>query len=115
MKCNSLHLRLVLDNLITNTLKYSKSRVVIKVVVAQDITSIIFDNDGECISKEQSQFVFLPFARLDDSRSSQTGGVGLGLAIAKAAAEQMNASLALSESALEGTCFEVKLPNQQKL
>ncbi|MFY8299466.1 ATP-binding protein [Pseudoalteromonas sp. SS15] len=115
IKCNSLHLRLVLDNLITNTLKYSKSKVVIKVVIAQGITSIFFDNDGECISKEQSQFVFLPFARLDDSRNSKTGGVGLGLAIAKAAAEQMNASLVLSESNLEGTCFEVKLPNQQKL
>ena len=49
---------------------------------------------------DRREEVFMPFARLDRSRSRDTGGFGLGLAIAKQSLEMRSGSIRVSDSGL---------------
>lgn len=75
-------LKRVFNNLIENAVKYAGNA---NVSLARDkdhfIVTII--DDGPGIPPDQLEKVFLPFYRGDNSRSRQTGGTGLGLAVAK--------------------------------
>ncbi len=70
---------------------------------------ISFCNKGAVIPKQQLEAVFEKFYRLDASRSTQTGGAGLGLAIAKEIVNAHQGSI-YAESSEEKTVFTVILP-----
>jgi len=55
--------------------------------------------------------IFQPFYRLDRSRDRETGGFGLGLAIARKAITLHGGAIEVSESALGGAKFSMKLPS----
>jgi len=62
------------------------------------------------IPKQLKSRLFDPFVRGDESRSREgEGGLGLGLSITKKLVEKMGGSLALSESAEDGTLFVISL------
>ena len=66
-------------------------------------------NEGDTIPQERLIRIFEQFYRLDVSRSSSSGGAGLGLAIAKEIVELHHGQIsANSENGI--TCFEVMLP-----
>jgi len=71
---------------------------------------IAVEDDGPGIAPEDRERIFEPFVRLDPSRSRETGGAGLGLAIARAAIEGHGGTIALSDSAGGGTRATVTLP-----
>jgi len=75
----------VLDNLISNAIKYGKEAGKVDIIVKYDDTSITTKivNYGVTISKQDLPYIFEKFYRSDASRSSNTGGTGLGLAISK--------------------------------
>ena len=54
---------------------------------------------------DDRETIFIPFARLDKSRSRKTGGLGLGLPIAKAAATKMAGNIIVGQSPLGGAMF----------
>jgi len=72
-----------LENLVLNGLHYSGSLVLIRVVQYVDRLQISVIDDGPGIPEQDLERIFEPFVRLDESRSRESGGVGLGLAIVR--------------------------------
>ena len=74
---------------------------------------MIFENHGAKIPEPKQQMIFQKFYRLDEARSSRTGGAGLGLAIAKELVELHGGKIWV-DSSEERTQFCVQLPLRTK-
>lgn len=102
----------VFDNIIRNAISYSYDKTPIHISAkktAEDMVQIRVRNHGKEISPHKLSHIFEKFYRLDDSRSSGTGGAGLGLAIAKEIVELHQGTIeAVSNE--KYTEFIVKLP-----
>lgn len=100
----------VFNNILKNATAYSKDDSVIDITanLSEDVVSIVFENDGN-IPKDKLATIFEQFYRLDDARSSDTGGAGLGLAIAKEIIVQHGGQI-YAESNDNSTIFTVELP-----
>lgn len=68
-------------NLLDNAQRHAQSRVDVELRSDGRIVELVVTDDGPGIERQDRQRIFEPFARLDESRSRQDGGVGLGLAI----------------------------------
>jgi signal transduction histidine kinase len=97
-RCRPDGLRRALRNLIENAVRYAGGADVRLVADDRDVT-IIVEDDGPGIPVEHVEEVFAPFFRLEASRSRETGGVGLGLSIARAIARQHGGDIILSQRA----------------
>lgn len=76
----------VFDNIIRNAISYSYDDTPILISASRqgsDMAQIRIRNHGKEIAPHKLAHIFEKFYRLDDARSSKTGGAGLGLAIAK--------------------------------
>lgn len=102
---NPVYLRLLIDNFIKNAINYAKSRVVIRIGAQSNQLVISVEDDGPGIPEQDRENIFIPFARLDKSRTRATGGLGLGLAIAKAASDKMNGDITVDDANLGGAKF----------
>ena len=71
---------------------------------------IVFDDDGPGIAPEKHEDVFKPFYRIESSRNQATGGVGLGLTIARDAIRVHGGDIALEESPKGGLRVRLRLP-----
>lgn len=98
----------VFDNLIRNACNYSYPDTEIQCSLKKENDSIVcrIKNHGKTISKEKMGRIFEQFFRVDSSRSSTTGGAGIGLAIAKEIVERHGGSIE-AESAEESITFTV--------
>lgn len=107
--CRPNALKRALSNLIDNAVKYGKAAR-----VAIDATSnsieITIDDEGPGIPDAELSRVFEPFYRLDASRSRETGGVGLGLAIALSVVQAHEGEIILSNRPTGGLRALIKLP-----
>jgi len=65
---------------------------------------------GQGIPIEEIGFIFERFYRVDKSRSSKTGGMGIGLSITKAIIERHDGTITVYSKVGEGTTFEIHLP-----
>lgn len=74
--------RRALDNIIGNALRYG-TRCKVTISASDKYATILVEDDGPGIAEEFFEHVFKPFKRLDPSRNNKTGGVGLGLTIAR--------------------------------
>lgn len=101
----------VFNNILKNAIAYSDRNSTIKVCVtnSEEKTWIQFINHGDPIPEHKLNAIFEKFYRLDSSRSSSTGGAGLGLAIAKEIVTAHEGELLVTSSA-EQTVFTVILP-----
>ncbi len=99
------------DNLINNAVKYGSDGKQIKVDLeaADEGVTIRITNYGKVIPEAELEMIFDKFYRVEQSRSLDTGGAGLGLAIAKSIAEIHGGSIR-AQSSLNGTVFQVWLP-----
>jgi signal transduction histidine kinase len=75
-------LKRAIGNIIGNALKYA-SQVDVEVRQTSGGAEVIVRDDGPGIPSDRIESVFAPFVRLEDSRNKETGGVGLGLTIAR--------------------------------
>ena len=101
----------VLDNLLRNAAYYATpgTRILLALRAQSDGVQVLVQNRGKTIPKEKLDRIFERFFRLDESRSSNTGGAGLGLAIAKEIVEQHGGSI--SAASADGVIsFTVSLP-----
>jgi len=91
-------LRRILANLIDNALKYGKSA---RVILAREdgFASIAVEDDGPGFNPQEADLLLEPFVRAEPSRARNTGGAGLGLAVAVTLAEAHGGTIALSNHA----------------
>lgn len=101
----------VFDNLLRNAIAYCDKGTAIRIQAKerhQEI-EIVVANEGEKIPEEELSAIFEKFYRVDGSRSSKTGGAGLGLAIAKEIVELHHGTIRAESDEWE-TRFIVTLP-----
>ena len=108
---DSTRLRQVLDNLVSNAIKYTdKGWVFLKVsvranVCGQALLKISVRDSGVGISKDQSQIIWGRFERLDHSTTRKADGFGLGLAITRKLLSLMGARIQLESKLGSGSDF----------
>jgi two-component system osmolarity sensor histidine kinase EnvZ len=98
-----------LTNLVSNALRHG-DRVEMRAVRGRTSVEITVDDDGPGIPDDKHEDVFRPFLRLDESRNVDTGGVGLGLTIARDIARSHGGDVTLAASPLGGLRVLVRLP-----
>ena len=98
-----------LGNLMNNALRYGEEVWVILRHSKTHIYVTVEDN-GPGIPPHKLEDVFKPFFRLDSSRNTSTGGVGLGLSIARDIIRNQGGDITLSTSSHGGLKAEVRLP-----
>ena len=101
----------VFNNILKNAVAYSYPNTPITIRASRNKDKILlsFENHGKNIPKEKLDSIFEKFFRLDSSRRSNTGGAGLGLAIAKEIVELHGGSIS-ARSQDERVTFTVELP-----
>lgn len=105
----------VFDNLLRNAAAYGKpgTEVLIQARGSGGTMTIVFTNEGPQIPQKKLEMIFEKFYRIDDSRSSKTGGAGLGLAIAKQIVELHGGAITATSDSRH-TRFIVSLPSGQE-
>ncbi|WP_137665232.1 sensor histidine kinase [Enterococcus hulanensis] len=102
----------VLVILLDNALKYTedKEKIILQSEISNDNWLIEVKNNGPSISDEDKRHIFERFYREDRSRSKETGGYGLGLAIAKQIITQHKGKLTVRDWEPRGVVFQIRLP-----
>ena len=106
-------LRIVINNVLSNALKYSDPEGgPVRVVLdsADGSVMVSFHDRGVGIAADDLAYVFEPFYRADRSRTKETGGYGIGLSLAKRIVEAHGGSIEVSSEVGEGTSVLVTLP-----
>ncbi|MDX1400446.1 MAG: ATP-binding protein [Kiloniellales bacterium] len=109
--CRPTALRRAINNLVSNALRYGGSAK-LKVLQKANEAVILVEDDGPGIPEEKLARVFEPFVRLEDSRSSETGGLGLGLAIARTILRSQGGDITLSNLTDGGLQARISLPSK---
>jgi signal transduction histidine kinase len=101
----------VLGNLLDNAERHAASTITVRLAHDTQHREAVLDvqDDGPGISQEDHQRIFERFTRLDDARARDTGGAGLGLAIAQRIATAHHSTLEITPSA-RGAHFTLRLP-----
>jgi signal transduction histidine kinase len=101
--------RRILGNLLDNALKYAgHARVELK--IDNDLALAIVEDRGPGVPPGMEEAIFEPFRRLEPSRNRRTGGVGLGLAIARNLARGHGGDIVLEPVEGGGARFVFSLP-----
>lgn len=100
-----------LNNILENALRYAQHEITISADKSREKISLIIDDDGPGIQPEHYTDAFKPFFRVDVSRNSQTGGVGLGLSIVRSLMKTQGGSVRLSQSPQKGLRVTLTLPS----
>lgn len=112
---NPLALRRTVVNLLENAVRYSaKKPVAVSYQCDRQAATIRIADQGPGIPEDKLELVFQPFYRLEQSRSSETGGSGLGLSIARQLADANNIQIHLHSIEGRGTTAEIILPSQEQ-
>ena len=111
LTANPMALRRIITNLIDNAARYGSGRVKVTISPDSNGTSIVhIDDNGPGIGEENRTVIFERFSRLDESRSRQSGGTGLGLAMVAELTADHHGTIEISESPLGGARFTLSLP-----
>lgn len=98
-----------LTNLVENALRFGDN-VAIRAGRREDMIEIAVDDDGPGIPEDKREEVFKPFVRLEASRNPETGGVGLGLSIARDVLRGHGGDVVLDRSPMGGLRAVVQMP-----
>ncbi len=98
-----------LTNLVANAVRYG-GHVAVRAGRRGDTAEVIIDDDGPGIPHDKRDDVFKAFLRLEGSRNPATGGVGLGLTIARDVARSHGGNVLLEDSPLGGLRARLRLP-----
>jgi PAS domain S-box-containing protein len=112
LKSSKLYVREILQNFITNALKYTaKGQVTIKASAAPDGVSFAVEDSGIGISKADQERVFDKFYRSEDFRTRQANGTGLGLYVTVKLARLVHAEVDLKSELNKGSTFTIFIPD----
>ncbi len=110
--CEPKFMARAVQNLVRNALRFAKSRVEVHVDSQNNRYFIHVDDDGPGIPEADHARLFVPFARLEESRSRDSGGSGLGLAIVQRIAEWHGGKAVISTSSLGGARITIEWPQR---
>ena len=99
----------MVKNLLLNAFKYATHKAVLNITKQDHRVILEIDDDGTGIPFDAREKIFMPFARLDTSRTRSTGGYGLGLAYVKLMAEFHDGKAFVVTSPLGGARFVVSI------
>ena len=98
-----------ITNILTNSHRYA-NKAFVNMGIQNNFLEITIDDDGPGIPEDKRDEVFKAFYRLDASRNSQTGGVGLGLTITKDIVLAHGGEITLENSPQKGLRVRLKFP-----
>lgn len=116
---NSLYLRQIIMNIITNAIKYNKENGTVKISVSETLSKsnagfadvrFVCEDNGIGMSKEFQKEMFEPFAQENDFVISHSGGVGLGLPIVQKLVKKLGGKISVESEKGKGTKFEITIP-----
>ena len=99
-----------LRNLVDNALRHCETEVLLSSRTEGSNIVVSVSDDGPGVADADADRIFDRFVRLDDARTRDTGGAGLGLAIASEIASKHGGSIRLSDSDGPGATFELRIP-----
>ena len=102
------------ENVVRNALRYAELKVALCVETEEQYWKITVDDDGPGLSDDECEAIFAPFYRASLARDRESGGVGLGLAIAKAAVDLHHGSIVANRSKRGGLHVEITLPRSSR-
>jgi signal transduction histidine kinase len=97
-------------NLVDNAVRHARQQIVVTLVAEDGCALLVVEDDGPGVPEGDRDRVFERFFRLEDARSRDEGGAGLGLALVAGVAAAHGGSVAVTGSSLGGARFEVQLP-----
>lgn len=112
MKANDGQMKELLNNLITNAIKYNKPGGIVKIIITKEgnNANFIVEDTGVGIPEESKARVFERFYRVDKGRSKKMGGTGLGLSIVKHIVNYYGGTINLESELGKGSKFTVRIP-----
>jgi len=112
LQSSKLYVREVLQNFITNSLKYTeKGSVMIGAKATQGGVIFTVSDTGIGISKGDQEKIFDKFFRSEDFRTRQTSGTGLGLYVTMKLARLLHAEISVESELNHGSTFTIAIPN----
>lgn len=109
LPCQPVAIRRAFSNLIDNACKYGEeARVSLSDHI--DMIEVLIGDRGPGIPADQVELAFAPFRRLEGSRNRESGGVGLGLSIARDVVHGHGGSITLESNQPVGLLVRVRLP-----
>ncbi|MBT1095803.1 HAMP domain-containing sensor histidine kinase [Streptomyces sp. Tu102] len=103
----------VLTNLLDNARRHARSAVTLTVRREGEWVVAAVADDGDGVAEADRERIFERFVRLDEARSRDDGGAGLGLAIARDVAVRHGGTLTVGRAPAGGALFELRLPQAQ--
>ena len=107
--CRPTAMRRAVSNLIENAVKYGQKAEVSLVPEAESVV-ITVEDEGPGIPRGEREKVFEPFYRLESSRNRDTGGVGLGLSVARSIIREHGGDIELANRTGGGLSVRLELP-----
>jgi PAS domain S-box-containing protein len=109
-------LRQVLDNLVSNAIKYSPGGGTVEIGGTSDVNTVTVyvRDEGEGIAERDQARVFERFYRVDGKLSRRTQGTGLGLYLAKAIIQAHHGVIAVESTPGKGSVFYFTIPQRQE-
>lgn len=107
---NEALLEQVVRNLVDNAARHASARVLLSLNIVDGQALLAVDDDGPGVPAAERERVFERFVRLDEARTRDSGGSGLGLSIVREIVHVHGGTIGISDSTLGGARFEVRLP-----
>ncbi len=109
IRCRPMGLKRAIRNILENAMAYGR-RARVFIEHRRGDVAIVIDDDGPGIPCRDMERVFSPFVRLENSRNTETGGVGLGLAIARSIVRSHGGDITLQNRPEGGLRVTITLP-----
>lgn len=102
----------IVENIFTNALKYSSSKVLITLVVDENFITLCVDDDGDGIAEENREMIFNMFSQEYEGKNiKEKSGTGVGLHLVKLLCENNQFEIKVETSSeLGGASFQIKIP-----
>jgi signal transduction histidine kinase len=112
IRANCKWVKIILDNLVSNAIKYSPEGVPVQVdlEIRESAVRVKVTDQGPGILPEERPLLFRQFSRLSSRPTGGESSSGLGLYIVKTMADKLGGSVGVDSDPGQGSCFWVELP-----
>ncbi|MBD3290639.1 response regulator [candidate division KSB1 bacterium] len=116
MLCDSGEIEIILNNLISNAVKYNRQKGSVNIALSQqdDLVTISVKDTGIGMSEEEASRLFQEFVRIRNEQTKNIQGSGLGLAIVKKIVDLYHGTIEVKSTPGEGSTFTVILKNSER-